>query len=158
MNFQTELNNINDRLLFNISFDLPEYSIYNWWIGSGNTYTDSLIPNRFDPHGLKYGKIYINNQLIDNSYTIKNSTNDGLNISVQINSDNSIIPLIDQSLDHLKIDDRIPQEPITIMPSEIQMYLILAITILMVAIAITDNNILDTCKWRSIMGVVWSYR
>lgn len=145
--FSSELTNINDRLLFNISFDIPEYSISNWWIGSGNTYMNSLIPNRFDPHGLKYGKIYINDQLIDNSYTVKNSNNNGLDISVKINSDNSITPLLDPSHIHLKIDDRIPQEAhhhyafrnINIPGSG-------DINIVGWVIAITDNNIIDTCK------------
>jgi len=145
--FSSLLTNINDRLLFNISFDIPEYSIDNWWIGAGNSYTDTLVPNRFDPHGLKYGKIYINNQLIDNSYTIKNSDNNGLNISVKINNDNSIIPLYDESHIHLKIDDRIPQEVhhhnayrnINVPYSDDN-------DINGWVIALTDNNILDSCK------------
>ncbi len=136
-----------DKLLFNISFDLPEFSIINWWIGAGNSYSGQLIPNRFDPHGLKYGKIYINDQLIDNSYTVQNSGNNGLNIAVKININKSVVPLQDQSNIHLKIDDRIPPEvhhhyayKNISYPSATD------IDITGWVIAATDNNILDDCK------------
>ncbi len=108
--YTVTLSNVYNQLLFNISYNIPQYSITNWWVASGNTYSKNLIPHRFDPHGLRYGKIYINNQLINELYTILNSSKDGLNISVKFNSDNSIVPYLNQTHVHLPIDDRIPPE------------------------------------------------
>lgn len=71
---------INQYMLFNVSYDLPQYNITNWWIGSGNEYRNERFPNRFDAHGLKFGKIYINHQLINNAYTVENGYDTGLNI------------------------------------------------------------------------------
>src|SRR5690606_15953498 len=63
--FSVTVPDINQYMLFNVRYDLPEYNITNWWIGSGKVYKEDTIPNRFDAHGLKFGMIYINNQLIN---------------------------------------------------------------------------------------------
>ena len=96
--------------LFNVEFDMPAHFITSWWIGGGNTYVGNLIPERFDAHGLKYGKLYINNQLLDNRYTVINSSGNGLNISVKINDNNTISPTVKPNSNPLLIDDRIPSE------------------------------------------------
>jgi len=101
---------INQFMLFNVSYDLPEYDITNWWIGSGNEYRNEKFPNRFDAHGLKFGKIYINHQLINNAYTVENGYDTGLNIAVRINDDNTIEPHKIAERKQLFIDDRIPAE------------------------------------------------
>lgn len=98
------------QMIFYIDYNAPEYSTEKWYLSGGGNYTGNNIPNRFDAHGLKYGKVYINNQLIDNSYTVLNNLNNGLNISVKVNADNSVSPLIDATNKHLYIDDRIPTE------------------------------------------------
>lgn len=101
---------INQYMLFNVSYDLPEYNITNWWIGSGNEYRNERFPNRFDAHGLKFGKIYVNHQLINNAYTVENGYDTGLNIAVRINDDNTIEPHKIAERKQLFIDDRIPAE------------------------------------------------
>jgi hypothetical protein len=108
--YSVTIPDINQFMLFNVSYDLPEYNITNWWIGSGNEYRGDIKPNRFDAHGLKLGKIYINNQLINNAYTIENGYDTGLNIAVKINDDNTIEPHKISNRKHLFIDDRIPAE------------------------------------------------
>lgn len=108
--FSAEVSGIFNPMLFNVEFDMPAHFITSWWIGGGNTYVGNLIPERFDAHGLKYGKLYINNQLLDNRYAVVNSSGNGLNISVKINDNNTISPNIEPSFDSLLIDDRIPSE------------------------------------------------
>ena len=98
------------QMMFYIDYIPSDYPKSKWYLSGGNSYEGEKIPNRFDAHGLKYGKIYINNQLIDNSYTVANNMNNGLNIYVKVNSDNSVSPLIDPTYRHIYIDDRIPTE------------------------------------------------
>jgi len=54
--------------------------------------------------------VYINNTLLNNTFTIDNWDHNGLDISVSINSDGSIIPFYDGDHQHIQIDDRIPAE------------------------------------------------
>lgn len=144
--FSCEIPNCSD-LLFNIEYNAPEFGIYGYYIAGGKEYTGSSIPNRFDPHGLKYGNIYINDQLIYNSYTIINNSEAGLDIAVKINDDNTIIPLQNPSYQHYTIDDRIPSE----MPHH-HAYRNLDypsnedISITGWVIAVTDNNSMNTCQ------------
>lgn len=99
-----------DEMIFNISYDLPEYSVNSWWVAAGNTYKGALIPNRFDPHGIKYAKIWINNLPIDNSFVVQNPSGDGLNIAFTIKKNNLIVPLSDNKETFMQIDDRVPAE------------------------------------------------
>lgn len=108
--FSVEVPGIVNTMLFNVQFDMPAHFITSWWIGGGNTYAGNLVPNRFDSHGLKYGKLYINNQLLDNRYTVLNDGGNGLNISVKINADSTISPNVEPNYDHLLLDDRVPAE------------------------------------------------
>lgn len=108
--FSFTVPDINQYMLFNISYDLPDYNIMNWWVGSGNVYQNEMIPNRFDAHGLKFGLIYINNQLINNAYTAENGYNTGLNIAVKINDDQTIEPYKMTNNKYVFVDDRIPAE------------------------------------------------
>jgi len=108
--FSVTVPDVNQYMLFNVSYDLPEYNTTNWWIGSGNVYRNEKIPNRFDAHGLKFGMIYINNQLLNNAYTVENGYNTGLNIAVKINDDKTIEPYKMTSNKYLYVNDRIPVE------------------------------------------------
>lgn len=145
--FSTTINSSDkSTIIFNIRYALPQYNINELWVAAGNLYTGDSIPNRLDAHGLKYGQIYINNQLINNLYTISNWDNNGLDISVKINSDNSIVPNFDPNHVHLSTNDRIPQEAHhhktyrnrnVPYPEDIN--------VVGWVVALTDNNILDTC-------------
>lgn len=108
--FSVTIPGVNQYMLFNVSYDLPAYSITNWWIGAGNEYRAERVPARFDAHGLKYGKVYINNQLINNAYTVENGYETGLNIAVRIKDDTTIEPHKIAGINHLFVDDRIPAE------------------------------------------------
>jgi len=108
--YSVTIPDVNQYMLFNVCYDLPEYNITNWWIGAGNEYRKEIIPNRFDAHGLKFGKIYINHQLINNAYTVENGYDTGLNISVRINDDNTIEPHKIAGVKCRFVDDRIPAE------------------------------------------------
>lgn len=109
--YSTRLNGYYEKILFNISYDIPQYDIFNYWLAAGNTYSGNIIPNRFDPHGIKYAeKIFINGQKIDNSYTVVNNTGDGLNISVKINQNNAIEPFYDKNNVNLPFNSAIPSE------------------------------------------------
>lgn len=108
--YSANLGKVEGNMLFNVFYDVPQYSLVKWWIGSGKRYIIDSIPHRFDAHGLKYGRIYINNQLLDNSFTVLNSSNNGLNISVKINADSTLTPYYDNSQIHIPIDERIPIE------------------------------------------------
>lgn len=99
-----------NEMLFNISYDLPDYTVYNWWVAAGNTYKGTLIPNRFDPHGIKYAKIWINNMPVDNSFVVQNPSGDGLNIALTIKKNNLVVPVSDNKEILIGIDDRIPAE------------------------------------------------
>ena len=71
------------------------------------------IPHRFDPHGIKYAKIYVNNKLIDNSYTVISSWDKldyGLNIVVLLNDSGQVIPPQKPDYPCINIDDRTPSE------------------------------------------------
>jgi hypothetical protein len=143
--FSVDLPGIFNLMMFNIEFDVPEHFLTSWWIGGGNTYSGTLEPNRFDAHGLKYGKIYINDQLLDNRYTVVNGNGDGLNIYVKIDTSNGAIsPHTSATFVHQLIDDRIPAEVHhhtaylnTSLPQPEH------VKIAGWATAITDNNILN---------------
>ncbi len=94
---------------FNISWIDLEYNHQLHWAGAGNTYSDSIHPSGFFPHGIKSCQIYVNSQLLNNRFTIQNSSNNGLNIAFTLNSDGTIIPNYTFK-PHLKIDDRVPVE------------------------------------------------
>ncbi|HEY5592776.1 MAG TPA: hypothetical protein VIK55_17375 [Paludibacter sp.] len=99
--------------LFNISY-VPEFNDDEiWFIAGGKLYSDTLLPSRFDSHGIKYGKLYINNQLLNYTYTIDNKQspkNRGLNISVNVNNDGSIFPAYNDTDIRYELDTRIPTE------------------------------------------------
>jgi len=82
--------------VFNISYDIPLFNIIRYWITATRG-------------GIIYAKVYINNTLLNNTFTIDNDHN-GLNISVSINSNGSIIPFYNDTHQHIQIDDRIPAE------------------------------------------------
>lgn len=146
--YSSEVSYLADGLLmFNVEYDIPEFKIKSWWIGAGEPKEADHIPYRFDPHGLKYGKIYINNQLLDNSYAINNNGNNGLNISVKVNPNGTIIPYYSNPGEHPKIDERIPVEAAhhygffnTSVPSSED------ISVAGWVVALSDNNIIDTSK------------
>ncbi|MCE1167578.1 MAG: hypothetical protein LWX70_05720 [Sphingobacteriia bacterium] len=94
---------------FNISWNDLEYNHLLHWAGAGNTYSDSIRPSGFFPHGIKSCQIYVNGQLLNNRFTIQNSGNNGLNIAFTLNIDGTIIPNYTFN-PHLKIDDRVPVE------------------------------------------------
>lgn len=108
--FTTSLEGTFREILFNIRYDIPAYGFTDFWIGSGKKYERELIPHRFDPHGLKYADIFINNHKLDYSFTVANSLGNGLDLSVMFNSDNSIAPFYEYGRVNLPIDRRIPTE------------------------------------------------
>ncbi|GAB1402879.1 hypothetical protein MASR1M74_00570 [Lentimicrobium sp.] len=97
-------------LIFNIRYDLPEFGLTSQWVAAGKKYTDTLIPHRLDAHGLKNAKIYVNNQLINNLHIVRNTPENGCDISIKINEFNNVLPFNDISHPYMTIDDRIPTE------------------------------------------------
>lgn len=146
--FSCNLKDLKEHMLFYIYYFLPQNKD-TLYIASGNKYEGDKIPNRFDAYGLKYGKIYLNNQLLDNSFTVANFPGNsvtGLNISAQIISDSCFIPYYGESR-HVNIDDRIPSE-VAHRYKYLDKGLIYnsGTSITGWAIAINDNNIIDTSK------------
>ena len=94
---------------FNVSWYDVDYNHVEHWAGAGNTNYNPIIPTGFFPHGIKSCQIYVNGQLLNNRFTIQNSSNNGLNIAFTLNTDGSIIPNYSFN-PHLKIDDRVPVE------------------------------------------------
>lgn len=97
--------------LFNIEYDSPVFNIDSYWIGSGKSYNLDTIPNRFDAHGLKYGMAYVNDFLLDNTYTVNNFNlkPSGQNISFKV-LENGTVAQNYESFNHPFIDSRIPSE------------------------------------------------
>lgn len=101
----------NGSLLFNIRYKLPVYGNYHWWVAGGNRYSDSLVPARLDAHGLKYARVYVNNELISDLYTTKNADGSGFNISLKLGPLGQVSPNpLNAQQAHLPTDDRIPNE------------------------------------------------
>ncbi len=84
--------------------------MFSQWLAGGNTYSYPFEPERFDAHGLKNGKVYINNNLITNSFTVINSINNGLDITAKVLNSYTVIPFFDNGHIHWPTDDRIPTE------------------------------------------------
>lgn len=82
----------------------------DYWVSGGNKYTGHMIPNRLDVHGIKCAKVFVNNQMISNLYTIKNWYGDGADIAFRLNAFGGIEPFNDADHPHFPTDDRIPSE------------------------------------------------
>lgn len=128
------------QILFNIKYLIPQFfENRDFYIAGFN----GLSPGK--PAGIVYGKVYINNVLVNNMYTVLNPTADGLDISAKISSDSSIVPLIDANHPHAIIDDRIPPEAAlrsyckNPLPPSNYHYLAAWMQVL------TDNNVMDDC-------------
>jgi len=141
----TVYSNSNGNLIFNISYDIPSYNLNNQWIASGNSYANPLFPERLDAHGLKYARVYINNQLISNLYTIENGEASGLDISVKFSDYNSISPFINNTHPHLITNDLIPTEAHHHYSfRNIAFPLSTDVSVLGWIIALSDNNFIDS--------------
>ena len=99
-----------NEMLINVNYDLPEYAIVNWWAAAGIKYTGNMKPNRFDPHGIKYARIRINNQEIDHRFVVPNSSGDGLNIAFTFDKKNMVVPKGGNQEIITRFDDRVPSE------------------------------------------------
>lgn len=108
--YQTQiLLSASKNFIFYIKYNIVGYEgVY--YVSAGNDYKGNRIPHRLDAHGIKYAKVFINNQLISNLYTIKNDQNNGFNIAFQLNGFNNIVPFNNPSQLHSTTDDRIPPE------------------------------------------------
>jgi len=130
------------QFVFNISYYVPQYLGGNLLYLTGFTGTNSNAR----PAGIIYGKLYVNNTLLNSIYTTLNQTADGLNVSLRILPDSSVIPLIDSLHPHTIIDDRIPPEVAhryfykNAFPSNDHHNLTAWVQVL------TDNNCIDTCQ------------
>lgn len=130
------------QFVFNISYHAPQYFGTDSLYLTGFTGTNSNAR----PAGIIYGKLYVNNTLLNSIYTTLNQTADGLNVSLRILPDSSVIPLIDALHPHTIIDDRIPPEVAhryfykNAFPSNDHHNLTAWVQVL------TDNNCIDTCQ------------
>lgn len=100
----------NGGLLFNIRYKLPVYDNQERWVAGGNAYTANLIPHRLDAHGIKNARVYVNNELLSNLYTTRNSENTGFDISLKVGPYGLISPNPIATRPHIPKDDRIPNE------------------------------------------------
>jgi hypothetical protein len=148
----------NDRLLFNIRYKLPIYGDYYWWVAGGNKYSDSLVPNRIDCHGLKYAHVYVNNELLSDLYTTRNSEGSGFNISLKKGPYGQVSPNpLDISQPHQASDDRIPNEaPHHKSFRNTKVPYATDNKILGWIIALSDNELIDSCSvqidWLRVYG------
>lgn len=104
--FNLQHTGANQQLLFNIRYDIPEYNMNGVYL-VGRTGLQNISSH---PAGIIYGKIYVNNRLLNNSFVTGNTINDGLNISLLVEDDNLVYPFIDDANFSVYIDDRIPPE------------------------------------------------
>lgn len=96
-------------LICSIKYNINGFS-GDYWVAGGKKYAGNLIPNRLDVHGIKCARVFVNNQLLSNLYTIRNWGGDGADIAFQLNSFGGIVPFNDASHPHIPTDDRIPSE------------------------------------------------
>lgn len=132
--FTLDVPGITNTFIFNISFDIPQYNIISEW-------TCDIRKG-----GIKYARVYINNSLLNNAFTIESYDQTSLDISIWFNSDGSIIPFYDQTHHHYPIDDRIPPEvyhrkAYHILPPGSDYPYVCGWMAL-----ITNNDVLDTCE------------
>lgn len=131
---------------FYIKYDVPEFDLYSIFIAGGETFEYPKIPERFDSHGIKYTKVYIDNRLINSLYTVLNEQSNGMNICFK-KEGNSITPWNDSEHVPLFHDDRIPSEVHhhnsylnTFVPGPND------INVVGWAVALSDREIADSCK------------
>ncbi len=81
---------------FYISYTIPEFNLTEW------------VPGGLG--GIKYTRVYFDNKLLNNTYTVLNDEGNGLNFSIKIVDENTISPHYTSYYQHNPIDDRIPAE------------------------------------------------
>lgn len=94
--YYTEILNVSDDVHFYISYTIPEFNL------------DAHVPGGVG--GIRYSRVYFDNKLLNNTYTVLNDEGNGLNFSVKVVDENTISPHYTSYYQYSPIDDRIPPE------------------------------------------------